>query len=122
MARDERIDVGFAFTLIVAVVVTLWDAWFFLVSDYTVPPAWALLQLIVVAGAWGAVAAWARHRWALAGVGLLLTLGGVWGYFYIPPLVALVLACVAFARALRSDRPTSQPVDRRGSPRSSSAT
>jgi hypothetical protein len=112
MARDERVDVAFLSTVVLAVVVTLWDAWFFLVSDYSVPPAWAWLQLVVIAGAWGAVAAWARRRWTLAGIGLLLTLGGVWGYFYIPPLVALVLATVAFARAIRTLRPREQSVRR----------
>jgi hypothetical protein len=109
MARDEHLDLGLVFTVVVAVVVTVWDAWFFLVSDYSVPPAWAWLQLLVLAGAWGAVAAWMRRRWTLAGIGLSLTLGGVWGYFYIPPLVALVLAGVAFARAVRSSRARQRP-------------
>ena len=104
MARDERFDVGFVLTVVVALVVTIWDAWFFLLSDYSVPAAWSWLQLVVVGAAWGAVAAWARGRWTLAGIGLLFALGGVWGYFYIPPFVALVLAGVAFARALRAPR------------------
>lgn len=102
MALGERSGVGLGFVVLVAVVVTGWDAWFLLASDYTVAPGWAWFQLVVVAAAWGAVAEWATRRWVLAGVGLLLTLGGLWGYFYIPPLVALLLASVAFAKAVRS--------------------
>ena len=71
---------------------------------YDIDAAWAWLQVPVVVLAWAAPWAWFRRRWALAGCCLLAMLGGLWGYLYVPPLVALVFAEVAFYRTVRVGR------------------
>jgi hypothetical protein len=85
---------------LLAVVLSITDA--IVIAAYDIDLVWRVLQLPVVLSAWVAVFAWARRRWTLAGACLLITLGGLWGYLYIPPLVALVLAVVAFRRAARA--------------------
>lgn len=71
---------------------------------YDIDPAWALIQVPVLVLAWGALFAWLHRRWVLAGCGLLAMLGGLWGYLYVPPLLAVVLAAIAFSRAVRAHR------------------
>src|SRR5438093_3523414 len=46
---------------------------------YEIDPAWALIQVPVLALTWGALFAWLRRRWVLAGCGLLAMLGGYGG-------------------------------------------
>jgi hypothetical protein len=69
-----------------------------------VDPIWAWIQVPVIGFGVIAPVAWAQRRWLLAGAALLGTLGGLWGYFYVPPLAALALAMVAFSRAAQAHR------------------
>src|SRR5687767_5430642 len=46
---------------------------------YDIDAAWALIQGPVLVLAWGAVFAWLRRRWVLAGGGLLAMLGAYGG-------------------------------------------
>ena len=71
---------------------------------YDIDAVWAWLQVPVVVLAWAAPWAWLHRRWLLAGCCLLAMLGGLWGYLYVPPLVALVFAGIAFSRTVRTDR------------------
>jgi hypothetical protein len=63
---------------------------------------WAWLQLPVLLMAWAAPFAWRAGRWVAAAICLLATLGGLWGYFYLPPLGALVVGGEAISRAVRT--------------------
>lgn len=85
---------------LLAVILTLTDV--IVLRGYEIDPIWMWLQIPVVALAWMAPFAWWRRNWSLAGIGLVAMLGGLWGYLYLPPLAALVLAIVAFSREVRS--------------------
>jgi hypothetical protein len=95
---------GAAVVTVLAATLTAVDA--IVLSRYDVDAVWAWLQVPVLALAWVAPFAWVRRRWVTAGLCLLATLGGLWGYFYLPPLAALVMAVVAFWRGATGDRPT----------------
>jgi hypothetical protein len=91
-ARFGAVAVGF-----LAAILTVVDA--VVLLRYDVDAVWARLQVPVVVLAWVAPFAWQRQQWTKAGLCLLATLAGLWGYFYLPPLAALVLAGVALYRA-----------------------
>ena len=84
-----------------AVLLTGWDYWLLVLSNYDVAPVLVVMQCLAVPGLWLAAFAWFRSKWLLAGVGLLAGLFGGWGYFYLPPLACLVLAGIAFWQVRR---------------------
>jgi hypothetical protein len=99
LERDRGGAVGVA---LLAGVVTITDV--VVLLRYDIAAAWALLQIPVLTLAWTGVFAWLRARWTFAGCCVVAMLGGLWGYLYVPPLVAVVLAGVAFSRAVRTNR------------------
>ena len=107
---------GAAVAFVLAATLTAVDA--VVLAREAIDPVWAWLQIPVIVLAWTVPSLWLRRRWAPAGLALLATLGGLWGYFYIPPLLALVLAGIAFWRAAvtstgrgrdRAQRPSPRP-------------
>ncbi|HET7482435.1 MAG TPA: hypothetical protein VFK89_06180 [Actinomycetota bacterium] len=58
---------------------------------------WRILFPLAVAGSWLAVVGWATDRRLIAVPGHILSLGAPWGYLYLLPLVAVILALIAGA-------------------------
>lgn len=98
-SAERPVTAGVLVTALLAVILTVTDL--VVLAGYEVDPVWVWLQVPVLILAWSAPVAWLRRRWLLAGLGLLAMLGGLWGYLYLPPLAALVLAALALARAAR---------------------
>lgn len=94
--------VGASAVAVLAAVLTATDL--VVLLRYDIDAVWAWLQVPVVVLAWAAPWAWFHQRWPLAGGCLLAMLGGLWGYLYVPPLVALVFAGIAFSRTVRTGR------------------
>lgn len=114
--RGERSLTGALAVAAMAGVLTITDLVGF--ARHDIHPVWAALQVPVLVLAWAAPVAWYTRRWFLAFLGLIAMLGGLW-YLYLPPVVVLLLAGVALARAGRAfyragydrypDRPASAP-------------
>jgi hypothetical protein len=99
VGSERSLTAGVLAAGLLAAILTAMDV--FVLAGYDINRVWAWLQVPVLILAWVAPIAWLTRRWLLAGLGLLAMLAGLWGYLYLPPLGALVLAGVAFHRAAR---------------------
>ena len=93
--------VGTALAVALAASLTVIDG--IVLARYEVGAVWGWLQAPVVVLAWLVPVAWWARRWAIAGFCLLATIAGLWGYFYLPPLAALIMAGIALTRSVRRE-------------------
>jgi len=98
VSRTNRTDPLAIVVGALALFLTGWDYWLFSLSSYDIGAALVALQVVAIPGLWIASIAWYRGRWLLASCGLLAGLLGGYGYFYIPPLICLILSGVALRR------------------------
>lgn len=90
-----------------------WSRWFVFLYCYAIlctvatlniiadlPAAYAWLQIVFTGAAWAAVVFGTRGQWFAVGGSLILTLGAPWGFFYLPPLAAIIAAVAAIRKGV----------------------